>query len=82
MENKMKWDKPKKKNKNYPSIEIEMSSTSYSGHNEKTAEEPSVSMFPVWSSKHNANSSSPGRGIKEQSFILHSGDSGIESVQV
>lgn len=83
MENKMKWDKPKKKKNKFPSIEIEMSSTSYSGYEEKTTEEgASAPIFPAWSSKQNVNPPSPGRGVKEQSFTLHSGDSGIESVQV
>lgn len=81
MENKMKWDRSKKKK--FPSIEIEMSSTHYNDNNAKTTEdETSVTMFPAWSSKQNINSPSPVRGFKEHNFVLHSGDSGIESVQV
>lgn len=82
MENKMKWDRPKKKSKKFPSIEIEMSN--YSSYDEKTTaeEESTVPIFPAWSSKHNDNLPLPDRGVKEHGFILHSGDSGIESVQV
>lgn len=81
MENKMKWDRSKKKK--FPSIEIEMSNTHYNDNNTRTAEEEtSVTMFPMWSSKQNTNSPSPVRGFKEHNFVLHSGDSGIESVQV
>lgn len=75
----MKWDRSKK-NK-FPSIEIEMSNTNYKSVVEKTAdEETSIPLFQVWPNKHNSNSPSPTR--KEHSFILQSGDSGIESVQV
>lgn len=82
MENKMKWDSSKKKKK-FPSIEIEMTSTNINSNDEKTTEEAqSLPMFQVWSSKHNTSSPSPVRGVKEQNFTAHSGDSGIESVQV
>lgn len=79
----MKWDRPKKKK--FPSIEIEMSSTSYSGNDKKktTEGESSIPTFQVqWSSKQNINSPSSSRVAKEQSINIHSGDSGIESVQV
>lgn len=78
----MKWDRSKKKK--FPSIEIEMSSTNHSVNNGKTVEgETSIPMFQVqWSSKQNIRSPSPSRAVKEHSFNLCSGDSGIESVQV
>lgn len=77
MENKMKWDRPKKKKK-FPSIEIEMTSANYDS-DEKISEE--VPIFKLWSTKHNGGS--PGsRRVKEHSFTLNSGDSGIESIQV
>jgi len=82
MENKMKWDRSKKK-KFPPDIEIEMSNTHYNGNDEKiTRDETSIQMIPLWSNKQNIDIPSPNIGVKEQSFILQSGDSGIESVQV
>ncbi|CAI6353733.1 unnamed protein product [Macrosiphum euphorbiae] len=81
MENKMKWDRSKKK-KFPPDIEIEMSNTHYNGNDEKiTRDETSIQMIPLWSNKQNIDIPSPIIGIKEQSFILQSGDSGIDSVQ-
>jgi len=74
MENKTKWDKSKK-NKNLPSIEIEINDTNYHKkrkYNEKTMEE--VPIFQMWSSKQ--ISSSPSH-VKDHS-TLHSGDCGIE----
>ncbi|XP_026818130.1 uncharacterized protein LOC113557049 [Rhopalosiphum maidis] len=80
MENKMKWDRSKKKK--FPDIEIEMSNTNYNGKDEKiTKEETSIQMIPLWSNNQNADLTSPNLGVKEHSFILQSGDSGIESVQ-
>ncbi|CAH1733139.1 unnamed protein product [Aphis gossypii] len=79
MENKMKWDRSKKKK--FPDIEIEMSNTHYNGHDEKIMkEETPIQMIPLWS-KQNADLASPNLGVKEHSFIIQSGDSGIESVQ-
>ena len=81
MENKKKWDRSKKKK--FPDIEIEMSRTRYNGNDEKiTREETSIQMIPLWSNKQNIDTSSPSIEVKEQSFIIQSGDSGIESVQV
>lgn len=80
MENKMKWDRSKKKK--FPDIEIEMSNTHYNGNDEKIKkDETPIQMIPLWS-KQNADLASPNLGIKEHSFIIQSGDSGIESVQV
>lgn len=78
----MKWDRSKKKK--FPSIAIEMSDTNYNNsRSEKIVdEENSIPLFQVWPIKHNSNSLSPRRGDKEHSFMLQSGDSGIESVQV
>lgn len=77
----MKWDRSKKKK--FPDIEIEMSNTNYNGKEEKiTKEETSIQMIPLWSNNQNADLTSPNLGVKEHSFILQSGDSGIESVQV
>lgn len=77
----MKWDRSKKKK--FPDIEIEMSNTHYNGNDEKiTRDETSIQMIPLWSTKRNIDTPSPNIGVKEQSFILQSGDSGIESVQV
>ncbi|XP_022173233.1 uncharacterized protein LOC111035775 isoform X1 [Myzus persicae] len=78
MENKMKWDRSKKKK--FPDIEIEMSNTHYNGNDEKiTKDETSIQMIPLWSTKQNIDT--PNFGVKEQSLIMQSGDSGIESVQ-
>lgn len=80
MENKMKWDRPKKKK--HPVIEIEMSSADHVG---QTAEEgtSAVPTFQVqWSSKQDVSSPSSGRRFQDHGINLHSGDSGIESVQV
>jgi len=81
MENKMKWDRSKKKK--FPDIEIEMSNTQYNGNEEKfSRDETSIQMVPLWSTKQNIDIPPPNAGVKEQSFIIQSGDSGIESVQV
>jgi len=81
MENKMKWDRPKKKK--FPNIEIEMSNTHYNGNDEKISrDETSIQMIPLWSTKQNIDIPPPNFGVKEQSFIIQNGDSGIESVQV
>lgn len=75
----MKWDRSKKKK--FPDIEIEMSNTHYNGNDEKiTKDETSIQMIPLWSTKQNIDT--PNFGVKEQSLIMQSGDSGIESVQV
>lgn len=77
----MKWDRSKKKK--FPDIEIEMSNTHYNGQDEKiTRNETSIQMIPMWSTKQNIDISSQNIGVKEHSFILQSGDSGIESVRV
>lgn len=69
----MKWNRSKKRK--YPSIEIEMSSASYSGPDDY---EMTIPMYQVCSSKNNGNLSSPNHGVTEQSFTFHGGDSGIE----
>lgn len=77
----MKRDRSKKKK--FPDIKVEMSNTHYNGIDEKiTKEETSIQMIPLWSSKPNIDLPSPNLEVKEHSFILQSGDSGIESVQV
>lgn len=78
----MKWNSSKKKKK-FPSIAIETASTNFNDNDEKTAgEATSIPLLQVWSSKHSSNSPSPVHGFKEHGLIVHSGDSGIESVQV
>lgn len=77
----MKWDRSKKKK--FPDIEIEMSNTHFNDNDEKiTKEETPIQMIQLWSNKQNADLASPNLGVKEHSFIIQSGDSGIESVQV
>lgn len=80
MENKMKWDRSKK-NK-FPSIEVEISDNYNKRSGKMIDEENSIPLFQVWPIKQNNNLLSPRRGDKEHSFMLQSGDSGIESVQV
>lgn len=77
----MKWDKSKKKK--FPDIEIEMSNTHYNGNDEKMSrDETSIQMIPLWSTKQDIDTPLPNVGVKEKSFIIQNGDSGIESVQV
>jgi len=81
MENKMKWDRSKKKK--FPETEIDLSNTNYNSHDQKiTREETLIQKIPLWSTKQNTDLLSPNLGVKEHSFTLQNGDSGIESVQV
>lgn len=84
MENKMKWDRPKKKKKYYPNIEIEMTDVNYLNIGNAIEEESSSPIFQTWYGKKNGNLPSPNNHVvyKEQNIYLHSGDSGIESVKV
>jgi len=72
----MKWKKKK-----HPVIEIDMSSANNDGQmaEDRTSAIPTLQ---VQSSKQDAGSPSPSRRFQDHGINLHSGDSGIESVQV